>query len=274
MNSTTMQSSPTKSSPHVHRKVFVRLLAILLLAAGLLVTSAGAIGASAEGCGEYSFGFTGTRLINDGISDSAGPFAITLPAGTYDVTMWSNDNHPTADYQVEQTNEQWYFVLSNGYQSPATDDIASDETSVINTIDRVELAEATSISVHHVKIGGVNSVNVECVGFTPSVDIAGPVTTTEAPKTVGPIVTTPPIVISPPATVATPPTTAKASPPTTAKATPPTTIKVEVKQEVEVPVVAQLAVTGSQSDGLVALGILLLALGFVCVAAERRTTTW
>jgi len=61
-----------------------RLLAIGTLVLGVLTLTPVAAGAQ-NGCGEYSYGFAGTRLLNDGISDSAGPFTIDLPAGTYDV---------------------------------------------------------------------------------------------------------------------------------------------------------------------------------------------
>ncbi|MFT7476368.1 MAG: hypothetical protein ACI81L_003321 [Verrucomicrobiales bacterium] len=239
----------------------VRASATLLLAAGLVVMSAGAIGASADGCGDYSFGFTGTRLINDGISDSAGPFEIALPAGTYDITMWANDDHPSPTYQVEQLNESWYFVLDNGYQSPPTDDIGADRTSVITNVGGVDLAAATTISVHHVKIGGVNSVNVECVGFTPSIDVAAPATTSEVPKAVGPVTTS---------------TVPTASPATTAQPTEPlaqvttTTISTEVKQTVEVPE-AQLAITGLGSGSLIIIGAIFITAGFACLVLQRRT---
>ena len=61
----------------------------------LATTFAAASGpaAATANCGTISFSFEGTRLINDGISHRAGPFAIDLPAGTYDVVMRSSDSH-------------------------------------------------------------------------------------------------------------------------------------------------------------------------------------
>lgn len=228
-------------------RILASSAALLLLAAGLVVASAGAIGASVDGCGEYSFGFTGTRLIHDGTSDSAGPFSIDLPAGTYDITMWSGDNHPTADYQVEQTNEQWYFLLDNGYQSPPTIDIPANGTATTTAVSQVSLEAATAISVHHIGIGGVNSVNVECVGFTPSV-IATPTTVPTEVEVAGPPATTTPVAV----------------PPTTE------TVTVEVQAVVELPQ-AQLAVTGPQSTPMIVIGLLMLVVGAFCLVAERRT---
>lgn len=258
------------TTPHIHRPeksrhVIAKTAIVAILAAGILVTSAGAVGAAAEGCGSTSFGFTGTRMINDGISDHAGPFTIALPAGTYDITMLSNDNHPTADYQVEQTQEQWYFTLDNGYVSPPTNDVPADQTTMTTSVGSVELTAATSISVHHLGEGGVNSVNVECIGFTPSqIEVAGPATTTPAtttpPKNVVAPSTTEDIAVAPPTTGA----------PTTTAATITDPPNVEVKGEVETPAIAALAVTGAPSGALVALGLSVIAFGLVCLHVEHR----
>lgn len=256
---------------HIHRPdssrhAIAKTAIVAILAAGILVTSAGAVGAAAEGCGSTSYGFTGTRMINDGISDHAGPFTIALPAGTYDITMLSNDNHPSADYQVEQTQEQWYFTLDNGYTSPPTNDIPADRTTMTTYVGSVELGAATSISVHHLGEGGVNSVNVECIGFTPSqVEVAGPattapVTTTTPPKNVVAPSSTEDVIVAPPATVVSPSTTAAAV------AEPET----EVKGAVETPAIAALAVTGAPSGSLVALGLAVIAFGLACLHVEHK----
>ncbi|NNC81231.1 MAG: hypothetical protein HKN94_13900 [Acidimicrobiales bacterium] len=120
-----------------------------------------------SGCGTYSFGFTGTRLINDGISNSAGPFNIELPGGTYDVTVWFDDHH---DQQPDphQPNEQFHVRLNGGYTSPATPDLPDDANASTHTFHSQTISPASQISVFHRGVGGVNSINVECVGFTPS----------------------------------------------------------------------------------------------------------
>ena len=216
---------------------------------GVFALSAGPLGAATSGCGEYSYGFTNTRLINDGISTSAGPFSITLPAGTYDIEMWSSDNHPSPDYQTNQTEEQWYFMLDNGYVSTPTSDIPNDAETMVTTVADVTIEAATAISVHHRLAGSApNSVNVDCVGFTPvDVEISPPATspTTEPP--------TPP-------------------PPSTPGTVTPPTVPTEVKSEVETPPVAQLAVTGSDGS-LTYLGLVLVLAGVVLLASERRLST-
>lgn len=250
-------------SPRSRRWVIVRGLIVAIMAAGILVTSAGAVGAASEGCGSTSYGFTGTRLLNDGISDSAGPFTIDLPAGTYDITMRSNDNHPSPDYQVEQTQEQWYFSLDNGYVSPPTLDVPADQTEITTTLGPVELEAATAITVHHLGEGNINSVNVECVGFTLAAPVvAGPATTTT-------------VAVAPPATAA-PTTVAQVAPETTTEAPAAVTTteapETEVLAVTETPQIAQLAVTGRTNNFLVGLGIVIFAIGVGCLYVEHRLT--
>ncbi len=144
------------------------------LIAATLVLEGHAIAAGSSGCGEYSFGFEGTRLLNDGISTSAGPYTISLPAGTYDVTMVSRDHHDLHPGQSEQTQEQWYFKLDSGYVSPPANDIPDDINDMTTVVGAQEIGASTEISVHHLLEGGVNSVEVVCVGFT-TVTVAGPV---------------------------------------------------------------------------------------------------
>jgi len=252
-----------KPEGNVRRKLDVagKVLGALLVIAGTVLATGPALSAADGGCGEYSYGFTGTRLINDGQNTSAGPFVIDLPAGTYDITLLSNDNHPSATYQTEQTQEQWYFVLDSGYQSPPTNDVPNDRQEIITNLGEVELSAATAITVEHLREGGLNSVNVECVGFTPSAIAVLPpaTTTTEAPA------------IAAPATVA----TAVVELPTTtidAVVAPASTVKTEVKGVVVEAPVQQLAVTGRETDAAVLAGILLIVLGLALVSVTARTS--
>jgi hypothetical protein len=242
-------TTPNQLSTGRRTSTLLRIAAIGALALGALALTSESLDATTGQCGEYSYGFTGTRLINDGISTSAGPFAIALPAGTYDIEMWSNDNHPTPDYQTDQIEEQWYFMLDNGYVSPVTLDVPNDQQAIVTSVGEVTLDAATAISVHHRLVGtSPNSVNVECVGFTPvEVEISPPVSPS----------TTEPQILPPPSTPTTEPTTVV------------TTIPTEVKSEVVTPPIAQLAVTGN--DGaLTQLGLLLVLVGVALVAADRR----
>ena len=145
---------------------WMRSVAVLILAAGTLAgqSAAGASG----GCGEFSFGFEGTRLLNDGISNSAGPFAISLPAGTYDITLVAHDLHSHDSTVNTQPHEQFVVRLDNGYVSPPSADIPDDidNTTTVHRAQHIA-SPAGAISVHHVGIGGVDSVDVLCVGFDP-----------------------------------------------------------------------------------------------------------
>lgn len=246
-------------------RVLSRITVVALLVVGGLSLTAGALGATSQACGTSSYGFTGTRLLNDGISTSAGPFSITLPAGTYDITMLSNDNHPSASYQNDQTQEQWFFELDSGYVSSPTNDIPNDQTTMTTTIKNVQIAASTAITVKHLEQGVINSVNVECIGFTPSeVAIAGPATTTTEAAVAAPTTAEPAKTVSSDTVAA----------PTTAAAV--TTVPVVVKGKVEVAPVAQLAVTGARSTALIVLGFVLVGLGLSGVLIEqgvRRATS-
>lgn len=241
----------------------LRLAAATLAVAGVaLVGTATAAGAT-MGCGEYSFGFEGTRLLNDGISDSAGPFAIELPAGTYDVLMQSHDAHDEHPGQTEQTQEQWYFTLDSGYVSPVTSDVADESNIAVDEFDDQDIAESASITLHHLGQGGVNSVDPICVGFTtitsaveePSDDevvVGGPLLPPKQPV----VVEVP--VIEAPAPVEAP-------------------VTAEVKTVVEVaeaPAVAtsQLALTGpsAATTAMVLTGLGFMALGGILVLEEHR----
>lgn len=152
---------------HTNRPLRITVIAVVFGVLGIVGTATAA-GASTS-CGQYSFGFEGTRLINDGISDTAGPFPIVLPAGSYDVTMRSHDAHDEHPGQTEQTQEQWYFTLDSGFMSAPSSDVPDEENTMVNTFPSVSISESTSITLHHLGQGGVNSVDPICVGFNPAV---------------------------------------------------------------------------------------------------------
>lgn len=121
---------------------------------------------AATGCGTYSYGFEGTRLLNDGISTSAGPFTIDLPAGVYTVTLVAHDHHSTQPDVPSQTGEQYHVVLDSGYVSPASNDIPDDVDTNTTVFSGQVMKQSNAISVEHAGAPGINSVNVICVGFT------------------------------------------------------------------------------------------------------------
>lgn len=229
----------------------------LALTALIVPTFAGTAGAT-MGCGEYSFGFDGTRLLNDGISNSAGPFAIELPAGTYDVIMQSHDAHDEHPGQTEQTEEQWFFVLDSGYESPLTVDVPDDQNHSVTVVENQTIATSSAaITVNHRGVGSINSVDVVCVGFTP---VAVPVTPI-APEE--PIDETPEVEES----VVAPPVVDDEGPPPEPEAEPP----VEVAGAVAEPP-AQLALTGPTrvTYWLVGSAVAMFATGAGLSTIERR----
>jgi len=250
------------SSVRTKLDVAAKVFGALLIISGAVLVTAPSLGASNGGCGTYSYSFTGTRLINDGISTSAGPFAIDLPAGTYDITMMSNENHPYPTYQTEQTQEQWVFVLDNGYVSPPTNDVPNELTDIVTRVGAVELAAAKSITVRHLGEGGVNSVNVECVGFTPTaVSVLPPATTVAVATTETPAIL-PPATTAEPAAVTT--TTVAAS------VAPSSSIQAEVEGVVIEAPVQQLAVTGSETTVVALAGVLMIVAGLTLVWTTTR----
>ncbi len=274
-----------------------RIIALGTLVLGTLTLLPTAAGAQ-DGCGTHSFGLAGTRLLNDGISDSAGPFAIDLPAGTYDVTLVSHDFH-SEQPDPTQTEEQWYVQLDGAWNSPITPDLADDQDHASVTFPALTVPAATQIAVHHRGVGGVNSIDVVCVGFSP-VDVDEPVTEIVPP--VDPILPDPPAdlvpqeeppaaeivppigpIVMPPAD--TPPQNDSSTPvddapgddveiagPNADLAPPVVPVEPEVLGEVEVPAAPELALTGP-NDLLWTLtfgGLAMVLLGSVLVAREQR----
>lgn len=232
---------------------------------GAATTAAGA----ASPCGDHSFGFEGTRLLNDGISNSAGPFTISLPAGTYDIAMHSHDAHDEHPGQIEQTMEQWYFVLDSGYVSPMTVDVPDDLNDSDTFAAAQVIGDSTTITLHHRGEGNTNSVDPTCVGFTivepatPEPVVEAPTTTTTTPEIS--VVTEEPVEETP---VVAAPSTTEAIPPVVAgvvETAPP------VKAQVAAPA-PQLALTGPSSLTLAMTfaGLAMLVIGAALVLDERR----
>jgi len=245
-----------------------------------LTTLASPAGAN-QGCGELSFSFDGTRLLNDGISNIAGPFAADIPAGTYTVTLIASDQH---DEQVDvpsQDGEQYHVVLDSGYVSPASTDIPDDANTSTTVISGQVIAQSNAISVRHGGADGINSVDVVCVGFTPEPQVvvepapepdASPIVEPEAPEPpptqdIGDPVelTRPPApLVDPPAAPDTPPTAPPAVEPVADTQVEGVTITAD-----QVPL---LAITGPSTEAfaMVIAGLTLIAIGGFLVRRERR----
>jgi len=160
-----------------------------VLALTILATPAGAD----DGCGTLSFSFAGTRLLNDGISNSAGPFRVDIPAGVYTVTLIASDNHDSQIDAESQSGEQYHVVLDSGYVSPASIDIPDDANTSKTVISSQVIEQSNSISVRHGGAPGINSVDVVCVGFTPVAPAPEPAPepATPEPVTPGPVTPAP-----------------------------------------------------------------------------------
>lgn len=137
---------------------------VAAIGAAVLV-GGGATAGAADGCGTTEVSLQGVRLLNNGVDDVAGPFPIDLAPGTYDITMRSRDAHDE-HYQPEQENEQWYFTLDSGYTSAPSTDISTDQNNSSTNLSAQEIGASTSVTVHHLRSGGVNSVDPICIGFT------------------------------------------------------------------------------------------------------------
>ena len=146
------------------------------------------------GCGEFSYGFDGLQLSNDGSHSVAGPFEVELAEGSYDVIFQSSSSASNDTGESQDNNsQQWFVVLDSGYVSPVTSDITDDASYVVDVFEGQAIATSTSMTLQHVGGAGPNIVDPICVGFTPSreavqvpdvpvddspIQIAGPVLTT------------------------------------------------------------------------------------------------
>lgn len=223
------------------------------LLAAIVIPALGATAGASDACGQYSYGFTGTRLLNDGISDMAGPYAIDLPAGTYTVTLVAHDHHDTQVGIPTQPAEEYVVVLDSGYTSPPSTDIADDATVTTTVFTGQVIGASTAITVRHGGVPGINSVDVVCVGFTPEADSDALI---EEP------VEEPVQDISDPVGVVRDP-----------EIVPPAEITPEVKGTIETPPASpQLALTGPgvYAQTMVLFGLVMISVGALLLRRERR----
>jgi hypothetical protein len=242
--------------------------ATLLIALGTLALVSAPAGA-ADSCGTYSFGFEGTRLLNDGISNTAGPFPADIPAGTYTVTLVSHDHHDTQVDVPTQPGEQYHVVLDSGYVSPASNDIPDAANGMTTVFTGQQIDASTEIGVRHGGAQGINSVDVVCVGFTLEATVESVV---EFPAVEEPAVEEPTPTreaVEPEQDISVPLTLTR-DPEVVARAA----VEPEVKGIVQSqqPVVAQLAITGpsTQAVTLLIVGFVLIALGALLTREGKR----
>lgn len=215
---------------------------------------------------DHSIQFDTDVVLIDPQTTTLGPFNISLPAGTYDVTLatWLGGEELPL-----QTMEQWSISTDTGYTSPLTTDSSPVLVDSQTFTDQV-IGNTAWITVDHKAPGmdSANSVHPLCVGFT-SVEEPVVTTTTEAPvvttTTEAPVVTTTeaPVVTTTEAPVVVEETTTTVAAPATTAA-PTTTVAATAAPELALTGPSELAL----SLGLTG-GALVLA-GSAAVIASRR----
>lgn len=152
-------TSPSRPDP-------TQVVAAIVILLGVLVFgTAETLSAQASCGGEIGLEFRDVQLLNSDAESSAGPFALLLPAGTYDVSTASFDPHSSQVGISDQPMEQWYFTLDSGFTSPFTSDIPPNADMVSDSWRGLAIGESASLMLHHQGSGGVNSVWPRCVSF-------------------------------------------------------------------------------------------------------------
>lgn len=203
---------------------------------------------------DYSIAFPADLALIAPSPATGGPFSVSVPAGTYDIVVWSwlgLEDFPT------HVNERWYFTTDSGYTSPLSTD-SSPELITADLFSNQTLGATSSITVHHSAPGSAeaNSVHPLCIGFR----------TVSAPQTTSVETTTTTVAETTTTTVAETTTTIQVAGPTTTTTAAPTTTTVSDVQP------AQLALTGA-SDLSMSLGLAGAALtlaGVATLIAARR----
>jgi hypothetical protein len=222
------------------------------------------------------------------------PFEVAVPAGKYSIEQGSTDDaHPL---QEDQLLERWYAVFSGpsgvvGTTSTTPDLPIADVTKIWAGDDLVLTGPATSVVFFHALGGeGPDSVYPSLLKLTPIKPVPKPVDPdpTTVPPVTKPVVSNPPtpgglviipVAVAPPVLVA--PSTAP--PITTAPTTAvPTTVPpiveikgIQVEQSTIPTAVApattpEIALTGSASNSMLYVGLVLATLGSFVVNATRR----
>lgn len=201
---------------------------------------------------DYSIAFPADLALIAPSPTTGGPFSVSVPAGTYDIVVWSwlgLEDYPT------HVDERWYFTTDSGYTSPLTTD-SSPELVTADQFSNQTLGATSSITVHHSAPGSAeaNSVHPLCIGFR----------TVSAPQTTSVETTT--TVAETTTTVAETTTTVQVAGPTTTTTAAPTTTTAAAVQP------AQLALTGASelSMSLGLAGAALTLAGVATLIAARR----
>jgi LPXTG-motif cell wall-anchored protein len=190
-----------------------------------------------------------------------GPIAVSLPAGRYRLLMTSTDIHHAPGHQPGQLAERWSVTLDNGYSSPVTPDLATEDISAVFDMGVVELGAASALTfVHHGIAPSPDSVHPS-ITFRCEPVLTSTTSTTSTTATSTTVATTTTAVPSPSTTTTTeaPPVTRGGDiAPSTTTATPTTVVSTG----------DNLPRTGGNLS-LLWMGLLLLAAGGVFVVVGR-----
>ncbi len=156
-----------------------RRLGLLAAAVGLtaLVVAPAAL-ANTPDCSS-TFSASPSALLlnpNSGFSPNEATVALNtpIPAGDYELTMVSYDDHDAkAVDQSDQLNEQWFVILLDAqgntvFQSGVSPDLPDDQNWLTFNSSATLTGKAVTMRVVHAAIGdNVNSIVAFCAGFEP-----------------------------------------------------------------------------------------------------------
>jgi hypothetical protein len=88
--------------------------------------------ASPQGVVGYGLADVGALTTKTESRNSFGPLLLNIPAGTYDITLVSFDNHAEEADETAQTQERWFIQAQNSlgnivFESNAISDLAEDQ---------------------------------------------------------------------------------------------------------------------------------------------------
>jgi hypothetical protein len=146
------------------------------------------------------FGQNGYKFIRSDTTEAAAQtdhLATNIPAGTYDITVLSYDDHdPDKPTQTDQTHEQWYLVASDGvgpdYHSGVTGDLADTANTREDAVATGAVFDQpiTSVWAYHAfypnsqtEVVSPNSITPICAKFVTEVPPTSTTTTTTPPST-------------------------------------------------------------------------------------------
>lgn len=116
-----------------------------------------------------------------------GPVAVSIPAGTYDVTLMSFDIHSSKEAVPGQPEERYFLELSNGQTTGAISDLPEDQDTLVEKVETGfnVTADLTTVTARHLKYpdpGVPNSLIPVCAAFDP---VETPASPTPTPAAVG-----------------------------------------------------------------------------------------